>query len=177
MKSFTVVTLLHSPDDFRFAWYSYVGNVLSLLISALFSMHRQNITQNDAVFVILAVTSPSSIYLWFLTFLSFLRPNALPVSITQLRLFERHLLTSFSILLFWVLMVMAFLTLLPSSARLFSQPACNFKYSYEETSRFFWSAGLVAHFVSVVSTLLFLAWVIRNNQQQCVKFCTSPMPL
>ncbi len=156
-----VVTLVHSPEDFRFAWYSYLGNALSLLLSAIPSILTNKMTQNDATFVILSIASPASLYLWFLSLFSAIRRNTLPVSIAQLNPYERYLLFTFSALLFLFWITMFPLTFLSSSAKLFSQPACNFKYSSKQIASILWSAQFVAHISSTCIVLLSLAFKKR----------------
>jgi len=156
-----VVTLVHSPEDFRFAWYSYLGNALSLLLSAIPSILTNKMTQNDATFVILSVASPASLYLWFLSLFSAIRRKGLPASIAQLNTYERYLLFTFSALLFLFWVIMFPLTFLPSSAKLFSQPACNFKFSKQQMSAILWSAEFVAQISSTWFLLFFLAFKKR----------------
>jgi hypothetical protein len=54
------ITIIHNPEDFKVASYSYLANVYALLIFALISMLKVELTQNDAVFVLIATVSPAT---------------------------------------------------------------------------------------------------------------------
>src|ERR1700683_1511332 len=58
------ITIVHYPQDLRLASYTYLANIYSLLISALASMLKGQLTQNDAVFVLVATVSPATVYFW-----------------------------------------------------------------------------------------------------------------
>lgn len=70
--------LIYSPKNFKTTAYAYLANVYALLISALISIFQSNLTQNDGVYVLVAVASPATLYLWACIFFKLVLFRRLP---------------------------------------------------------------------------------------------------
>jgi len=114
--------------NFRFACYGYFAIVYSLLIAAISSIVQSQLTQRDTVFVIVAVASPATVYLWFLTAIHLIRPKSMPLSLSRMNKIEKFLVSILSVCLFFFWLAMLPAVFLPSSLITFSQPACNKQY-------------------------------------------------
>ena len=86
--------------NFRFACYGYFAIVYSLLIAAISSIVQSQLTQRDTVFVIVAVASPATVYLWFLTAIHLIRPKSMPLSLSRMNKIEKFLVSILSVCLF-----------------------------------------------------------------------------
>jgi hypothetical protein len=120
---------MYSPADAEKTIYPYLVTIYAFLISALISLVQSNLTQNDASFVLVAVASPVTLYLW-ITFLfaAFFRrksTRALATGtnrISQISLFIAVL----GSLVMWLTML-GIVVGSPSGVT-FSQEACNKDY-------------------------------------------------
>ena len=72
------IVLIYSPKDFKTTAYAYLANIYALLISALISLLQSSLTQNDGVYVLVAVASPATLYLWACIFFKLLLFRKLP---------------------------------------------------------------------------------------------------
>jgi hypothetical protein len=57
---------MYSPADVEKTTYPYLVTIYAFLISALISLVNSNLTRNDAIFVLVAVASPVTVYLWIM---------------------------------------------------------------------------------------------------------------
>jgi hypothetical protein len=120
--------------------YTYVANILALMISALISFLHGQLTQNDTVFVLVAVGSPASLYIWVKSVVEFWRLlRQWEISLEALRKFSLHGIVV-STLSIWLTMIVLVLSLLVTNSR-FSQPACTTVFDLSTWLSLMW--GLV----------------------------------
>jgi len=72
------IVLIYSPKDFKTTAYAYLANIYALLISTLISLLKSNLTQNDGVYVLVAIASPATLYLWACIFFKLVLFRQLP---------------------------------------------------------------------------------------------------
>ncbi|KAF8724410.1 hypothetical protein AX14_008860 [Amanita brunnescens Koide BX004] len=145
------ILLLYWPEKIRITMYSHYALIFSLLISATTSISQQQLTQNDAIFVVLMVASPTSIYLWMAFLFSFCKPALCPTSKIGGSFQEIFLLKSLCCLtLFYEIgMAVTVFGLLET----FSQAACFQGYSKEAMSKLLWPVMLVLQILGCVPVL------------------------
>ena len=128
---------MYSPADFEKNTYPYLVTIYALLLSALISLVKSKLTQNDAVFVLIAVASPVTLYLW-ITFLlaAFSRRTSLLAievkGVSQIFLFVAVL----GSLVMWLTML-GIIVGSPSGFS-FSQQACRTEYGQNAKSKLAW---------------------------------------
>ncbi len=133
--------------------YSHYALIFSLLISATISVSRQQLTQNDAIFVVLMVASPTSIYLWLALPLSFWRPALFPTSKISSSFRETFLLKSLCSLTLFYEIGMAIMVFGKVFGK-FSQAACFHGYSKSAALKLLWPVLLILQFLGCVPVLV-----------------------
>ena len=162
--------LIYSPEDFETTVYPYLANTYALLISALISIVRSNLTQNDGIFVLVSIASPATLYLWNTTFfdlinlvLSWELPEWWGYKVDKnRRLFLQFLLIgSF---LFWIIMI-AIIVGSPGDIR-FSQPACSKHYGLRGWLTLIWLLPyLFQLFVLIIGMNLLVPFKLANDRR------------
>ena len=72
----SAILLVYWPEKIRTTMYTHLALVFSFHIAAIVGLAFQQLTKNDAIFVVVMVASPTSIYVW-LTSLLFLWKSSL----------------------------------------------------------------------------------------------------
>ncbi|KAF8340199.1 hypothetical protein F5887DRAFT_979168 [Amanita rubescens] len=141
--------LLYWPEKIRVTMYSHYALIFSLLISATISLSRQQLTQNDAIFVVLMVASPTSIYLWLVFLLSFRKPALFPtwkIGSSSKETFLLKLLCSLTLLYEIGMAIIVFGGVLGK----FSQAACFHGYSKVAALKLLWPVLLAMQLLPVL---------------------------
>jgi len=133
---------MYSPADVERITYPYLVTIYAFLISALISFVNSNLTRNDAIFVLVAVASPVTLYLWVMflfgaVFVAIFRRASpwVPAhgnSQTQIFLYVSIL----GSLVIWATML-GIIVGSPSGAISFSQQACS-RYGAHATTVLVW---------------------------------------
>ena len=134
----SAIVLIHSPSDVETAIYPYLLSLYALLISTLLSLLQSNLTQNDGVFVLVAIASPVTLYLWSIFLFAFLFRRAPSWISSNLNRTHQFFLTISTIgsFAFWLALV-ALVVGEPRSIT-FSQPACNEKFGLVRSINIAW---------------------------------------
>ncbi|KAJ2930531.1 hypothetical protein H1R20_g6566, partial [Candolleomyces eurysporus] len=151
--------------------YAHLAVMYSLMIAALISILGGELTQNDGVFVLVAVGSPCTIYLWFSALRSLIsrhdffikerqdHPNRLEVRLLKLLCV---LSMGFEIALICVLFV-------PSSRIHFSQPSCNQEFGKRLVFNLAWALQYLREgflgIVWIVGTAWFWRWWDKRQRR------------
>src|SRR5260221_13979950 len=131
---------------------TYLANIYSLLISALISMCRGELTRNDAIFVLVATLSPATLYLWAMVSIALFNKGFLPDYFREsMSKFGQRMLIFLSIVSFILWLVVVALALRPPNSVYFSQPACDKCYGKDLLFILLWSAKFFASFVLALS--------------------------
>jgi len=145
---------------------TYLANIYSLLISALISMSREELTRNDAIFVLVATLSPATLYLWTMVFIALFNKGFLPDYFREsMSKFGQRMLIFLSIVSFLLWLVVVVLALRPNSIY-FSQPACDKNYGKEMVFILFWSAKFFLSFFLAVAVVSAIAWYRRKHMSR-----------
>lgn len=158
------ITIVHNPEDFRLMSYAYLTNIYSLLISALISMLNVGLTQNDAVFVIVATISPATVYLWITAVHALFR--GFPKRIDHLNKHEGFFLIALSFTSFALWATILGLIIRPSHQVKFSQPGCNKDYGKPQLLRLFWSALFLGQLLFAGAVIFGIAVYLRWRAQK-----------
>ncbi|KAJ2917890.1 hypothetical protein MD484_g2500, partial [Candolleomyces efflorescens] len=152
--------LVYFPQLVRPMLYNHLAVIYSLMIAALVSIVRGELTQNDGVFVLVAVGSPCTIYLWFsalrslITYYDFLGQDHRSRREVQLLKFLCMLSMAFEIVLVCLLFV-------PSSRIRFSQPSCNREFGKKLILNLAWAIQYVREGVLGIGWIVGGAWFYR----------------
>lgn len=165
--------MVHNPEEFRLASYSYLANVYSLLISALISMLKVELTRNDAIFVLVATVSPATLYLWLTAIYALFRglPNRISRKIPNKQ--EQTLLLALTFVSFALWISILGLIVGPtndSNGVKFSQPGCTAAYNPEQLTAILWSTQLLSQSFTTGALSLSIALYLRQRAQ------TVPFP-
>jgi hypothetical protein len=138
---------MYSPADFEINTYPYLVNIYALLLSALISLVQSNLTQNDAVFVLVAVASPVTLYLWsmFLLAAFFRRTSLLAIGVngvSQIFLFVAVL----GSLVMWLTMLGI---IVGSPSVPFSQQGCSSEYGPHAIFMLAWPVSCISQLLSL----------------------------
>ena len=147
-QSAAVVTM-YSPAEFEMNTYAYLVNIYALLLSALISLVQSNLTQNDAVFVLVAVASPVTLYLWsmFLLAAFFRRISLLAIGVNGVSLIFLSVAVLGSLVM-WLTMV----GIIVGSPRgiSFSQQGCSSEYGQNAIFMLVWPVSCLSQLLSLV---------------------------
>lgn len=150
------ITVLFNTNEVRLAYYSYLANIYSLLISAIISMSKGQLTRNDAVFVVVAIISPGTLYLWIIAFMDLVKrpPRRIKnkIAVHEWKFFVFLSIFSF---MFWVIILG--LVVSPPNTVVFSQPACSQEYGPSEIFNLSWS-------VEFLVKAVFATWVLLRSR-------------
>jgi hypothetical protein len=160
--------MIHNPEDFRLASYSYLANVYSLLISALISMLKVQLTQNDAVFVLVAAVSPATLYLWLTAIHALFRglPNRIARKLPNKH--EQILLVALSFISFALWISIFGLIVGPtndSNGVKFSQPGCAVPYGPKQLAALLWSSQLLSQSYTAGAVIFGIAMYLKWRPQ------------
>jgi hypothetical protein len=158
--------MVHTPEDFRLASYGYLANVYSLLISALISMLKVELTRNDAAFVLVATVSPATLYLWLIAIYALFRglPSRIARKIPNKQ--EQILLIALTFVSFALWISILGLIVGPtndSNGVKFSQPGCTASYSPEQLTAILWSTQLLSQSFTTGALILSIALYLRRQ--------------
>jgi preprotein translocase subunit SecG len=158
--------MVHSPKDVRFASYSYFANVYSLLISGMVSMLRSQLTQNDAIFVIIATASPATLYLWAISAVALFTglPQRYQSAIPNKR--EQAFIVLLAIVSFMLWIVSIGLYARPSSGAKFSQPGCNKIFGRADWISLLWSTVFLVRTIFLVVSLLLTSLYLKLRMRR-----------
>lgn len=120
----TAIALVYVPKLVLPLLCAHLALIYSLLLAAIISILRTQLTLNDGVFVLVTVASPASIYLWILTLVSMWKPDWFPVRIPHKPTY-REVLKFFSITSLAFEIAMICVMFIPSKQLIFSQAACS----------------------------------------------------
>ncbi|KAF8811257.1 terpenoid synthase [Phlegmacium glaucopus] len=164
------ITLVLDTDDFRYAWYGHIANNYSLLVAAILSIIKRQLTQNDAVFVIIAVASPGTLHLWFLSTIQLIRRKNLPSILSKMNQVEGIMFSILSNCLFLLWLAMFSLILLPSMQSPFRQPACHRKYGMNGIISLLWAPVAVITIMVSVTENVKRIWLGTVHSSSTFKF-------
>jgi hypothetical protein len=139
---FTIAFLLAFwPTKIHSTIYAHSVLILSLHITATMALFRGQLTQNDAIFILVLVASPTTIYLWVWTFFSVLTRRLFRSSDTAK-------FAAFLVFLTFAMEVLLVLTMyIPSKYIKFSQPACFPGYGREAITEIFWPVSFLIQII------------------------------
>ncbi|KAG1734897.1 uncharacterized protein EDB91DRAFT_575861 [Suillus paluster] len=159
------VFVIHNTGEVRLAYYSYLANIYSLLISAVISMSNMQLTRNDAVFVVVAIANPGTLYLWVIAFMTLAKhpPRRIKDKIAHHYEWKFFICLSVASFVIWIIML-GLLTHPPNGVR-FSQQDCSHEYGQTEIINLIWSGIFFLRAVVAISLLLVVprAWEQRNQ--------------
>jgi hypothetical protein len=161
------IIIVHKPEDIRFASYSYFANVYSLLISSMVSMLKSQLTQNDAIFVLVATVSPATLYIWATSAVALFKglPKSIVLGIPNKREQGLLIILSFVSLALWATGV-GVVAGLPNGVS-FSQPGCELDYSSTQWTSLLWSVVFVGRSFVVVALLLGIChYLVRRTNKR-----------
>jgi hypothetical protein len=163
MEYLVAVIATYSPKDMQSSTYAYIVTIYSLLISALLSLVRGQLTQNDATFVLVAVVSPISTYLWFCAGIPrfWQQAHGLTNGMSQHQKRYMQLLILGSLAL-WITLLVLILT--PSSHIDFSQPACKTEYGKQAMVALLW-LPLLALRIFLISGVLHIIVALKQRRK------------
>lgn len=129
-------------------------------------MHKVELTQNDAVFILVATISPATLYLWIIAALALL--NGLPNRMARMlpNKHEQVLLIALSVISFALWVVMVILIIGPSDWAKFSQPECNKTYGRSEQVTLLWSSVFLGQSLSAGAVMFGVAVYLRRQAQK-----------
>ena len=148
------VVVMYSPADVQKAIYPYLVTIYAFLISALISLVQSNLTRNDAVFVLVAVASPATLYLWimFLFAAIFHQTSPWALATGTNKISQRFLfVTVLGSLIMWLTML-GIIVGSPSGVS-FSQQACSKEYGRKALSTMIWPSGSLAQMLCLIFSL------------------------
>ncbi|TFK26967.1 hypothetical protein FA15DRAFT_702379 [Coprinopsis marcescibilis] len=165
------ISVLYIPSMQRPMVYAHLSVIYSLMIAALVCLLRTELTANDGVFVLICVASPSTLYLWFLSVLSFWKPQVFPIEKENKRKSkEVHILRILSLLSLCFEIALICLIFNPTDKVKVSQPDCTEGYATSQWYNLAWILPLAIQ--SVASVLYFLfamlicwLWVRRQGYE------------
>jgi hypothetical protein len=140
--------------------YNHLAVIFSLMIAALISIIRGQLTQNDGVFVLVAVGSPCTIYLWFSTLRSLISHHHFPGQAHRNR-HEVQLLKLLCMLSMAFEIVLICLLFVPSSRIRFSQPSCNREFGKKLVLNLAWAVQYVREGVLSIGWIAGSSWFYR----------------
>jgi hypothetical protein len=139
------------------------------MIAALISIIRGQLTQNDGVFVLVAVGSPCTIYLWFSALRSLIRHHHFPGQDHQNRR-EVQLLKLLYMLSMAFEIVLICLLFAPSSRIRFSQRSCNREFGKKLVLNLAWAIQYVREgvlcIVWIAGSAAFYRWWYKHHGQR-----------
>ena len=126
-KRISALALVYFPRLVRPMLYAHLAVIYSLMIATLISIIRGELTQNDGIFVLVAVGSPCTIYLWFSALRSLVSHHDFSIRESQdhRNRLEVLLLKLLCLLSIGFEVVLVCLLFVPSSRIHFSQPSCS----------------------------------------------------
>ncbi|KAJ2928182.1 hypothetical protein H1R20_g8892, partial [Candolleomyces eurysporus] len=156
--------LVYFPQLVRPMLYAHLAVMYSLMIAALISITHGQLTQNDGVFVLVAVGSPCTIYLWFSTLRSLIGHHDFPILESQDRRNRREvqllkLLCLLSIAFEAVLICLVFV---PSPRIHFSQPSCNREFGKKLVLNLAWAFQYVREGLLSIGWIMASVWFYRR---------------
>ncbi len=148
---------------------TYLANIYSLLISALISMCRGELTRNDAIFVLVATLSPATLYLWAMVSIALFNKGFLPDYFREsMSKFGQRMLIFLSIVSFILWLVVVALVLRPPNFVSFSQPVCDKYYGKDLLFNLLWSAKFFVSSFVAVAVASVIAWYRRKHMYRRV---------
>lgn len=155
------ITIIHSPVDIRVAAYSQLANLGSLLIAALISLNQGSLTQNDAIFILVATISPGNIYIWAIGLRALLISSPQFLASQFPNRHEHNLLLVLSSLPFFLWIALLAMIFRPSHR--FSQPACDVKYGEAAIWKLLWSPMFLGSLIIGYGSLVLFGARDREN--------------
>lgn len=142
--------------------YAHLSVLYSLMIAGTVSVAKHDLTRADAMFVLIAASSPASIYLWYLCIRSFWNADLFPIVHSnknktasqsyEVKITQIVALGSFA----WTLALLV-ITFAPSKVIKFSQPGCDREYGTERWFNLAWELP-VALQMTVIGVLYYVSW-------------------
>jgi len=129
-------------------------------------MHKVELMQNDAVFILVAKISPATLYLWITAALALLKglPNCMACMLPNKH--EQVFLIALSIISFALWVMMVGLIIGPSDGAKFSQPGCNKAYGRSERVTLLWSLVFLGQSLSAGVFMFGIAVYLRRRAQK-----------
>ena len=168
MNQSSVATIIYLPRELRYTSYAYLANIYSLMISATISLSQGQLTENDATFVVAAISSPASIGHWLLAFSYISRKLSRSESIDHRKYGFRNsneflmmILLSCVSLVAWITFTAIAFT--PINRFNFSQPACSRTFALQNYASLLWIVPLLVQTVILIILFVVLVLILRRS--------------
>jgi hypothetical protein len=127
-------------------------------------MSKGLLTRNDAVFVVVAIVSPGTLYLWVIAFMDLIKHSPRRIK-NQIAIHEWRCFVFLSVFsfIFWVIILG--LVIYPPSKVVFSQKACSLEYGKDEIFNLSWSAVFLLRAGLAICMLVYVPGSYQDDNQ------------